>query len=97
MDEWSRLGDKQKNKSTSEYIKIENERNELLLGLKASICLCPGCNQTGRTMVYNASLKRWYCTLCTQSYIDFYYENKTIIDQKGFVGDFSKDFHETFL
>jgi len=97
MDEWSRLGGKQKNKSTNEYIEIGNERNELLLGLKASICLCSGCNQTDRTMVYNVPLKRWYCTLCGQRYRDFYYKNKTILDQNGFVGDFNEDFHKTFL
>ena len=97
MQEWSRLGKVQKNKSTLEYIKIEDERNDLYLALQASICKCPGCNQTDRDMVYNASLEEWYCTLCVQEYRDFYSENKIIIDQGGFVGDFDEDFHKTFL
>lgn len=97
MQEWSRLGKEQKDKPIFDYIKIEGERSDLYLALQASICECPGCNQTDRDMVYNAPLKEWYCTLCAQEYRDFYHENKTILDQGGFVGDFNEDFHMTFL
>jgi hypothetical protein len=97
MDEWSRLGEEQKNKPTLEYIKIENERSDLYRALKASICMCPGCNQTDGGMVYNAPLKHWFCTQCAQEYRDFYHKNKAIIDQGGFVGDFDEHFHSTFL
>ena len=97
MQEWSRLGKEQKNKPTLAYIKIENERSNLYLALQASICLCSGCNQAERDMVYNAPLKEWYCTQCAQEYRDFYHKNKAIIDQGGFVGDFDEYFHETFL
>jgi len=97
MQEWSRLGKEQKNKPTLDYVKIGDERSDLYLALQASICECPGCNQTDRDMVYNAPLKEWYCTLCAQEYRDFYHDNKAIIDQGGFVGDFDEDFHETFL
>jgi len=91
MQEWSRLGEKQKNKSTVEYIKIENERSDLRRALDASVCLCPGCHQTDREMVYNAFLEEWYCTCCVQEYIDFYYEKNQIAEQDG------KDFYESFL
>ena len=97
MQEWSRLGKEQKNKSSLEYIKIENERSYLYKALDASICRCSGCSQTDRDMVYNAPLREWYCTFCVQEYRDFYHKNKAIIDQGGFVGDFNEDFHETFL
>ena len=98
MQEWSRLGEEQvKNKSQAERIAIEDERSDLYLALQASICLCPGCNQTDRDMVYNAPLKEWYCTLCAQEYRDFYHKNKAVIDQGGFVGDFNEDFHRSFL
>lgn len=74
MDEWSRLGVKQryKSKSQAEQIAIENERSNLLRALENSICLCPGCNQTDREMYYNATAEGWYCTLCVQGYRDFY-------------------------
>jgi len=99
MQEWSRLGNKkrEKNKSQTERIRIENMRSNLFRALEASICECPGCNQTGRDMVYNAPLRGWYCTLCSQGYRDFYYKNEAILDQGGFVGDFNEDFHRTFL
>lgn len=99
MQEWNRLGDKkrEKNNSQAERIRIDNERSSLYRALEASICECPGCNQTEREMVYNAPLKGWYCTTCVQEYREFYYKNKTILDQGGFVGDFDEDFHESFL
>jgi len=98
MQKWSRLGEEQvNNKSQAERIKIENKRSNLFRALKASICYCPGCNQTDRDMVYNAPLKHWFCTQCAQEYRDFYHKKKTIIDQGGFVGDFDEDFHKTFL
>ena len=98
MKEWSRLGEEQvKNKSQAERIRIENKRSDLYIALHASICICPGCHQIARDMVYNAPLKEWYCTLCTQEYRDFYHKNKAIIDQGGFVGDFNEDFYETFF
>ncbi len=89
MYEWSRLGDKQKNKSTVEYINIENKRNDLYKTLDASICLCPGCNQTDKDMYYNATAEVWFCTQCVQEYRDFY------------IKEFSKNekdlFYESFL
>ncbi len=97
MQEWSRLGERQKNKPTLEYIKIGNKRSDLYLALQASICICPGCHQTDGDMAYNALLKHWFCTQCVQGYRDFYHKNKAILDQGGFVGDFDEDFHGTFL
>ena len=99
MDEWSRLGDIQayKTKSQAERVAIDDDRSNLLRALRNSICLCPGCSQTDRDMVYNAPLKEWYCTLCVQKYRDFYRKKKAILDRGGFVGDFNEGFHETFL
>ena len=98
MQEWINLHRKKiKIKSQAERIRIENMRSDLFRALEASICECPGCNQTDRDMVYNAPLKGWYCTLCVQEYRNFYYKNKTILNKGGFVGDFDEDFHETFL
>ena len=98
MQEWINLHrDKVKNRAQAERIRIENVRGDLFRALEASICECPGCNQTDRDMVYNAPLKGWYCTIYVQEYRKFYYKNKTILDQGGFVGDFNEDFHETFL
>lgn len=99
MDEWGRLGNIQRyeSKSQAERIAIENDRSSLLEALRNSICLCPGCRQTDRDMIYNAPLKEWYCTLCVQKYRDFYHKNKAILDQGGFVGDFNEYFHKTFL
>ena len=70
MQEWSRLGKEQKDKPTLEYIKVGDERSYLYRALKASICLCPGCHQTDKEMVYNAPLKHWFCTQCAQEYRD---------------------------
>ena len=86
-----------KNEALVKCMDIEDERSDLYRTLEASICLCPGCNQTASAMVYNAPLKEWYCTLCAQEYRDFYYENKSILDRGGFVGDFDEKFHETFI
>ena len=97
MDEWSRLGQEQEEKSTFQYIKIEDERSVLYRALKASICECPGCRHADRDMVYNATLRHWFCTQCAQEYRDFYRKKKAIIDQGGFVGDFDENFHKTFL
>lgn len=97
MQEWSRLGEEQRNKPTLEYIKIENDRSNLLGALRNSICLCPGCSQTDRDMYYNAIAETWFCTLCVQKYRDFYHKKKAILDRGGFVGDFNEGFHETFL
>jgi len=98
MQEWINLHhEKIKNKSQAERIAIENERSNLLGALRNSICLCPGCSQTDRDMVYNAPLKEWYCTLCVQKYRDFYRKKKAILDRGGFVGDFNEGFHESFL
>ncbi|MHA1457248.1 MAG: hypothetical protein ACTSXH_20000 [Promethearchaeota archaeon] len=97
MQEDSRLGEEQKNKSTIEYIKIENARSDLNRALHASICICPGCHQIERDMVYNAYLEEWYCTCCAQAYRDFYYEKKPDIDKGWSVGDFGVDFHKSFL
>lgn len=98
MDRWMKLHrEKVKNKPALQYIKIENERSDLHRALQASICLCPGCRQTDRAMVYNAPLKHWFCTQCAQEYRDFYHKEKAIIDQGGFVGDFDEFFHSTFL
>jgi len=97
MQEWSRLGEEQKNKSTVEYIKIENERSDLYRALHASICICPGCHQIKRDMMYNAYLEEWYCTFCVQEYRDFYLKKKAVLDKGGFVGDFDVEFHESFL
>ena len=97
MDEWSRLGETQKNKSTIEYIKIENVRSNLRRALHASICICPGCHQIERDMVYNAYLEEWYCTFCDQAYRDFYLKKKADIDKGWSVGDFGIEFHKSFL
>lgn len=98
MDKLMKLHrEKVKNKPALQYIKIENERSDLHRALQASICLCPGCRQTDRDMVYNAPLKHWFCTQCAQEYRDFYHKEKAIIDQGGFVGDFDEFFHSTFL
>lgn len=113
MSEWGRLGREQekirlgKIKVTSlngrlvlkrtHYRDIEDERNDLYRALDNSLCICPGCLQSNRDMYYNAVAKGWYCTLCVQEYRDFYYKNKAILDQGGFVGDFSEEFHGTFI
>ena len=113
MDEWDRLGKIQgtiqlgKIKVTSsncslvlnrnQYMDIEDERSVLYRALNNSICICAGCNQTDKSMYYNAYAEGWYCTLCVQEYRDFYHKNKAILDQSGFVGDFDENFHESFL
>ena len=98
MQEWINLHrEKTKNKSQTESIRIENIRNDLYKALESSICECPGCNQSDRDMVYNASLKGWYCTLCTQEYRDFYYKQKPFLNKGVSVGDFDEYFHSTFL
>jgi len=77
MREWSQLGDLQtrRNKSRMEKISIEDKRNLLYKALDDSICMCSGCQQAERDMVYNASLGSWYCTRCSQMYRDFYNKN----------------------
>lgn len=94
MQEWDRLRrEKVKNKSQAERIRIENERSDLYRALDASICICPSCNQCAKNMVYNATLKEWYCSLCVQEYREYYQKEKTIY------GDLAEnsDFYETFL
>ncbi len=39
MEQWSQLGRSQQDKSTKEYIKIEDERGDLYRALDASICI----------------------------------------------------------
>jgi len=56
MQEWSRLSDEQEGKSTLEHIRIGNIRSDLYRALHASICICPGCHQIERNMMYNAYL-----------------------------------------
>lgn len=92
MQEWSRFGylRVEKNTPSEERIRIGNKRSDLYDALRASICECPGCNQTDRDMVYNVSLKSWYCPQCTHEYREFYYKNKAILDHGGFVGDFKE-------
>lgn len=97
MDRWSRLGSLTRNESAIECIKLENERSSLNQALEASICECPGCFQTDRDMYYNSFVQGWYCTKCVESYRSFYYKNKKILDQGGFVGDFDEEFHKSFL
>lgn len=99
MREWSSLGEikNEKEKSQSERTKIGNIRSDLYRALDASICICPGCNQIERDMMYNAYLEGWYCTLCVQKYHEFYHKKKAILDKGGFVGDFDVKFHESFL
>ncbi len=113
MVEWDRLSKKQRDiplgkiKVTSlngrqilprtPYRDIENKRSNLYKALNRSLCMCSGCHQTDKDMYYNAITQEWYCTLCVQGYREFYQENKTILDQGGFVGDFDEDFHKTFL
>ena len=99
MQDWVRLMDmkREKGKTQPERTKIENERSDLYRALQASICICPGCNQIKRDMMYNAYLEEWYCTCCVQNYRDFYYEKKAVLDKGGSVGDFGVEFHESFL
>ena len=99
MQEWSRLGEikYEKSRTQPERTKIENISSDLYRALDASICICPGCHQIERDMMYNAYLEEWYCTLCVQKYREFYYKKKTILDKGGFVGDFDVKFHESFL
>ncbi len=99
MREWMRLSDvkDEKGKTQSDRTKIENERSDLYRALHASICICPGCHQIKRDMMYNAYLEEWYCTCCVQEYRDFYLKKKAVLDKGGFVGDFSVEFHESFL
>lgn len=98
MDEDRRLGkEKVKHKSQKERISIEDERNDLLRMLRASICECPCCHQAGRDMYYNASLKKWYCTQCVQEYRDYYRKQKAIHgDLYGKTYD-DEGFYKTFL
>ena len=83
MGEWSRLGKikREKGKTQLERTKIENESSNLRRALDASICICPGCHQIERDMVYNAYLEEWYCTCCAQAYRDAYLEKKPDIDK----------------
>lgn len=113
MDEWDRLGRKQRTiplgkirviskngklvLDRNQYMNIENERSNLYRVLDNSICICPGCSQTERDMYYNATAESWFCTLCVQKYRDFYHKKKAILDQGGFVGDFNEEFHKSFL
>lgn len=89
MKQWSLLREDKKGKSRLEKIAIEDIRSVLYNALDDSICICSGCNQIKRKMVYNALLKSWFCTLCSQEYRDFY------------VKEFGKDeeglFYESFL
>jgi len=112
MDEWDRLGKRQRDiplgkiKVTSlngrrilpstPYRDIEDNRSDLYRALNKSLCMCSGCHQTDKDMYYNAFTRGWYCTLCVQGYREFYQENKAILDQGGFVGDFDENFHESF-
>lgn len=97
MNKWSQLGRNQRNQSTNEYIQIEDERSSLYLMLEASICECSSCYQVDRDMIYNATLKEWYCTTCVEEYRTFYRKNKVFLEQGGFVEDFDESFHKTFL
>ena len=98
MQEWINLHhEKANNKSQAERIRLKNVRSYLYMALEAFICECPGCNQSNRDMVYNASLEGWYCTLCTQEYRDFYYKKKPLLDKGVSVGDFDEYFYSTFL
>ncbi|MHA1670094.1 MAG: hypothetical protein ACTSV5_05885 [Promethearchaeota archaeon] len=38
-------------------VKQASQEVDLYRGLDASICKCPGCNQTDRDMMYNAFLE----------------------------------------
>ncbi|MBA7687627.1 hypothetical protein ES703_96091 [subsurface metagenome] len=97
MKEWSSLGEEQKNKSTLEYVRIENERSDLYGALVASICECSGCKDTNDDMVYNAFLKEWYCTQCAQEYREFYHEQKAIYGDRYNEYYEDEDFYESFL
>jgi len=97
MDEWSRLGEEQKNKPTLEFVEIEDKRSDLNRALDSSICLCPTCQQADRDMFFNAPLERWYCTLCVQGYRNYYQKQKAIHgDLYGKAYD-DEDFYKTFL
>lgn len=58
MQEWSRLGEikYEKGRAQPERTKIGNIRSDLYRALHASICICPGCHQIERNMMYNAYL-----------------------------------------
>ena len=93
MNEWGRLRRDQENKPTLEYVEIEDVRSDLLRTLRASICECSSCGKASRDMMYNASMKEWFCTQCVQEYRDYYLGQKTVY---GDLAD-DRDFYETFF
>jgi len=98
MQEDRRLGDdKVKNKSQKERIRIENERSDLYGALQASLCICSGCRDASDDMVYNASLKEWYCTQCAQEYREFYHEQKAIYGDRYNEYYEDEDFYKSFF
>ena len=113
IDEWDLLGKRQSTirlgkirvislngslfLDRNQYMEIEDERSDLYRALNNSLCVCPVCNRTDMDMYYNATVGGWYCTLCVQTYRNFYSKKKAILDRGGFVGDFDEKFHETFL
>jgi len=97
MNEWMKLLREKKNKPMLECVKIENERSDLYGALQASLCICSGCKDTNDDMVYNASLKEWYCTQCAQEYREFYHEQKAIYGDRYNEYYEDEDFYESFL
>ncbi len=94
MGEWSRLCVEQRGKPTSVYLKIEDERSDLLRMLRASIYECPCCHQAERDMYFNGPMQEWFCTQCVQKYRDYYQKQKAIHGDLKVDDD---DFYVTFL
>lgn len=93
LSDWLEIS-RLKNEALVKCMDIEDERSDLYGALKASICMCSSCNQHAIDMVYNATLKEWYCILCVQEYCKYYQEEKAIY---GVLGVDDGDFYETFL
>jgi len=47
--------------------------------LRDSICFCGSCHTVDKDMVYNTTIKRWYCVDCFNEFRDTYFNEKPLM------------------
>ena len=75
---------------------LEQEKQTLNQQLENSILQCPICNAIDKNMVFNPTLKCWFCSDCYKMMADEYYARKTARARGADHDDFNERFYKSF-
>lgn len=85
----------EKNQEKSRKLRLEREIFHQKL--ENSIIFCPICRSIEKNMVFNSTLKQWFCTDCYKAMTNEYHARKAARAKGADQDDFNLSFYKSFI